>query len=50
MKDVVVKCLKPEDDEVVLKDTKEELCIKNCSGGYKFEPDPECVKYCVKNA
>ena len=50
MKDVVVKCLKPEDDEVVLKDTKEELCIKNCSGGYQFEPDPECVKYCIQHA
>ena len=50
IKDVVVKCLKSKDDEVVLKDTREELCIKNCSGGYQFEPDKDCVLNCIRNA
>ena len=48
VKSIVLNCVRP-DDEVILKDTVEELCIKNCSGGYAFEPDPSCVKYCIQH-
>ena len=53
LKNAVVSCIGPKEEEVVLKDEfdRYELCRQKCSGNMKYDPeDPgikECIRFCT---